>query len=73
MGSQGAKGARNREIITSVLMTVRIRGEDPYQWLVSLLDALARNPETDVAGALPKPDVTLRKKRREPDAPSLPA
>ena len=73
MGSQGAKGARNREIITSVLMTVRIRGEDPYQWLVNLLDALARNPQADVAGALPKPDVTLRKKRRAPDTPSLPA
>lgn len=73
MGSQGAKGARNREIITSVLMTVKIRGEDPYQWLVNLLDALARIPETDVAGALPEPDVTLRKKRREPDTSSRPA
>lgn len=73
MGSQGARGVRNREIITSVLMTVKIRGDDPYQWLVNLLDALARNPETDVAGALPEPDVTLRKKRLPHDTPSLPA
>lgn len=73
MGSQGAKGVRNREIITSVLMTVKIRGEDPYQWLVNILDALARNPEADVAGALPEPDVTLREKRRNLDKSSQPA
>lgn len=66
MGSQGRNGARNREIITSVLMTVRIRGGDPYQWLVDVLDMLARNPDADVAAALPEPDTTLRKRRREP-------
>ena len=67
LGSQGRNGARNREIITSVLMTVRIRGGDPCQWLVNLLDALARNPSHDVAAALPMPDMALRKKRRVSD------
>ena len=73
MGSQGRNGARNREVITSVLMTVRIRGGDPYQWLVDVLDMLARNPDADVAAALPEPDTTLRKRRREPPKPFLSA
>ena len=73
MGSQGAGGVRNREIITSVLMTVKVRGEDPYRWLVGLLDAMAREPATDAAGALPRPDVTLRRRRRGSDTAPAPA
>lgn len=73
MGSQGKNGARNREIITSVLATVKNRGGDPYRWLVEVLDSLARAPDTDVAAALPEVDQTLRKKRRISGEDSRPA
>ena len=58
-GSQGKNGAENREIITSVLKTVELRGVNPREWLLEVLDKMASDTSFDVADALPPSDKTL--------------
>ena len=46
-GSQSEAGARTREILMSVLHTLKKRGRDPAAALQDTLDQLARNPTLD--------------------------
>jgi len=54
-GSQSEKGAHTREILMSVLHTLRKRTADPYKAFRALLGTLAANPNADVATLLPPP------------------
>ena len=51
-GSQSEKGLRTRETLASVVCTLALRCDDPVARLSSAFDALARDPEADVAALL---------------------
>ena len=61
-GSQGDQGVRNREIITTVLNTVRQRGVSPQLWLMDSLNELAQNPNYDIAKNLPPSNPVYERK-----------
>ena len=52
LGSQSEKGLKTRETLMSIIDTIRLRYDDPVRKLSSVFDALARNPEADVAKLL---------------------
>ena len=57
-GSQSEEGAETREIWTSVLESLRKRGENPREKLVEALNKLSQNEDLDIAEELfgnPKP------------------
>jgi transposase len=51
-GSQSEKGRRTREILMSVLHTLRKRGRDPTATLKAALDALSASPQANPADLL---------------------
>ena len=52
-GSQGEGGLRTREVLGSVLLTLRLRhGRDAWKVLVGALDKLAADPKTDIVREL---------------------
>ena len=52
-GSQGEGGLRTREVLGSVLLTLRLRhGRDAWKVLVGALDKLAADPKTDIVRKL---------------------
>ena len=51
-GSQSERGLRTRETLASVVCTLALRCDDPVARLSSVFDALARDPEADVAALL---------------------
>ena len=52
-GSQGEGGLRTREVLGSVLLTLRLRhGRDAWKVLVAALDKLAADPKTDIVKEL---------------------
>lgn len=52
-GSQGEGGLRTREVLGSVLLTLRLRhGRDAWKVLVAALDKLAADPKTDIVREL---------------------
>jgi len=51
-GSQSPRGAKTREVIMSVLHSLAKQGHDPATRLREALDALARDPRTDIAAFL---------------------
>ena len=51
-GSQSERGLRTRETLASVVCTLALRCDDPVARLSSVFDALARDPEADVAELL---------------------
>lgn len=52
-GSQGEGGLRTREVLGSVLLTLRLRhGRDAWKMLVAALDKLAADPKTDIVREL---------------------
>jgi hypothetical protein len=57
-GSQSDAGAHTREIIMSVLLTLKKRTADPVQALTASLDALADNPKADIYRLLFPPDTS---------------
>ena len=61
-GSQGDQGVRNREIITTVLNTVRLRGVSPQLWLMDSLNKLAQDPRYDIAENLPPANPVYERK-----------
>ena len=69
LGSQGEKGARNREIISSVLLTVKQRGRNPEQWLVETLNKMAKNPKLDICTCMPSPNTSRWKTKKDPTPP----
>jgi hypothetical protein len=52
-GSQSENGAHTREVLMSVLHTLRKRTADPYKAFRELLDTLAADPDANVATLLP--------------------
>ena len=52
-GSQGSRGVEDRQIITTVLKTVELRGLDPEKWLEEVLDRKARDASFNIAKAMP--------------------
>lgn len=64
LGSQSERGARIREVISSVLLTVKLRGQDPYQWLVQTLNKLALNPKLDILTCMPPPNISRWKTKK---------
>ncbi len=52
-GTQGEKGLRARQVLGSVLGTVKIRGGDPYQFICDVLQALGRDKKADICKFLP--------------------
>ena len=52
LGSQSEKGLKTRETLMSIIDTIKLRCDDPVRKLSSVFDALARNPEDDVANLL---------------------
>ena len=52
-GSQGDRGTENRQIITTVLKTVELRGLSPEKWLMDVLGKKAADAAFDIAGAVP--------------------
>ena len=52
-GSQGDKGARDREIIMTVLHTVRARGGISKVFLLNVLNALAEKPKANIKTFMP--------------------
>jgi transposase len=70
-GSQSPRGSRTREILMTVMHSLKKQGIDPVARLTEALDALARDPTFDIAAFLfpPRPPpVPLRI-----PAPALPA
>lgn len=63
-GSQSEKGANSREIIMTVLHTARIRGKEPNQFLVEILNAVSRDPNYDVTTAMPPCKTDIERKRK---------
>ncbi len=51
-GSQSEEGAETREIWTSVLESLRKRGENPREKLVEALNKLSQNEDLDIAEEL---------------------
>ena len=51
-GSQSEAGAQTREVLMSVLLTLKKRNPDPVQALTAALDALAVNPQANPYGLL---------------------
>ena len=51
-GSQSERGLKTRETLSSVVCTLALRCDDPVARLSSVFDALARDPEADVAALL---------------------
>ena len=52
-GSQGEGGLRTREVLGSVLLTLRLRhGRNAWKVLVAALDKLAADPKTDIVREL---------------------
>jgi len=51
-GSQSARGRHTREVLMSVLHTLRKRKPDPAQALYDTLNALAQDPDADIAERL---------------------
>lgn len=52
-GSQGERGLKTREVLGSVLLTLRLRhGRDAWKVLVAALDRLAADPKTDIVKEL---------------------
>lgn len=52
-GTQGEKGLKARQVLGSVLETVKIRGGDPYQFICDVLRAKGKNKNTDICKLLP--------------------
>lgn len=52
-GSQGSRGVEDRQVITTVLKTVELRGLDPEKWLEDVLDRKARDASFNIAKAMP--------------------
>lgn len=50
--SQSEQGLKTRETLMSVIDTLRLRFENPVKRLSDVLDALGRNPKSDVAARL---------------------
>jgi transposase len=57
-GSQSEAGAKTREILLSVLATLRKRTQNPAQRLKEVLDQVAANPEADVVKLLFSPNTS---------------
>jgi hypothetical protein len=57
-GSQSPRGRHTREVLMSVLHTLRKRSRDPAHALQTALNQLARNPDENIAELLfaPRPD-----------------
>jgi len=51
-GSQSPKGRHTREVLMSVLQTLRKRGRDPAEVLHAALNSLVEDPEKDIAELL---------------------
>jgi hypothetical protein len=51
-GSQSPRGRRTREVLMSVLHTLRKRTRDPAEALRNALNRLAANPDADLATLL---------------------
>lgn len=51
-GSQSDAGAETREILMTVLLTLKKRAQDPGRTLTAALDALAANPQADLCRLL---------------------
>ena len=51
-GSQSEQGLKTRETLMSVIDTLRLRFENPVKRLSDVLDALGRNPKSDVVALL---------------------
>ena len=47
-GSQSDAGAKTREVLMTVLHTLKKRFKDPQEHLKSVLDRLATNPQLDL-------------------------
>jgi len=74
-GSQSPRGARTREVIMSVLHSLAKQGHDPTTRLTEALDALARDPSTDIARFLFPPGpaaLPLRESVLPPDSNAAP-
>lgn len=52
-GTQGKKGLKARQVLSSVLGTVKIRGGDPYQFICDVLRAKGKDKNTDICKLLP--------------------
>ncbi|MFA5706905.1 MAG: transposase [Candidatus Neomarinimicrobiota bacterium] len=52
-GTQGEKGLKARQVLGSVLGTVKIRGGDPYQFICDVLRAKGKDKKADVCKFLP--------------------
>jgi hypothetical protein len=52
-GSQGGRGVEDRQVITTVLKTVELRGMDPGKWLEDVLGRKARDASFKIEEALP--------------------
>jgi len=57
-GSQSDAGAQTREVLMSVLLTLKKRTPDPVQALTVALDALAENPQANLYRLLFPPDTS---------------
>jgi len=53
-GSQSERGMETREILMTILHTVRCRGHDPARFLKEALDKLAQDRNTDVSSLIPE-------------------
>ena len=51
-GSQSEAGAQTREVLLSLLATLKKRGGQPAQQLKAVLDQLAVNPQQDALALL---------------------
>jgi len=52
-GTQGKKGLKARQVLSSVLGTVKIRGGDPYQFICDVLRAKGKDKKADIYQFLP--------------------
>jgi len=52
-GTQGEKGLKARQVLSSVLGTVKIRGGDPYQFICDVLCAKGKDKKADIYQFLP--------------------
>ena len=55
-GSQGSRGVEDRQVITTVLKTVELRGMNPEKWLEGVLAGKARDASFRIEKALPLPN-----------------
>jgi transposase len=69
-GSQSPRGARTREILMSVLHSLKKQGHDPAAKLTEALDARARDPAFDIAAFLFPPRPPPMPLRRPEPAPN---